>query len=658
MAWLVPTDFSTGRLVTAADWNAELGTSGNMSMTMPAIVLAAGDLAYATGPNTLTRLAIGAAGSYLGPVSGAPAWTTQQLAITAGTAGAPSYSFAGSTNTGIFSPAAQTVSLATAGAERVRVDSAGNVFVGANLSTTNVAGVNVYSTTAGNGLMLQVSAASATQAAMYVYGSRGAVASPADVASGDYPFQLVTRAYSGGTWFSTSEIAFAVDGTFTSGQRPPSRIEFWTNGANAAPANRWQINASGHFLAGTDNAYDIGASGANRPRNGYFAGYVAVASGLNVSAGVLTLPAGSAGAPSLTFAGNTNSGLFSSAAGEVSITTSGVQRLVVASTGMTARTTTSTSYVGLSLINDASRRLDINYAGSGYVGGILAGGPSGETAMIATSGANVLQFGTNGTSRWYIDASGKFLSSSDNAYSIGTYGANRPAYVYVATAFAGPGSPIASTGAIRLSNFISNPYSAIAICARNYNDTADIHMLSCDGVNVTVGDIFAASTGLILYGGSSYGYAATNVGLYPLTDNLVSCGKTNGRWTAVWAVNGTIQTSHSSAKNILDVVSPADALRVARSHSYHLFTYKLGPVLESADLDERNRLADYRHVGIKAEEAHEWLSPDGETVNPQTTACIALAAVAGEADAREAAIAALSAEIARLRAELAALRRN
>lgn len=36
--------------------------------------------------------------------------------------------------------------------------------------------------------------------------------------------------------------------------------------------DRWQISASGHFLAGTDNAYDIGASGATRPRNGYFAG--------------------------------------------------------------------------------------------------------------------------------------------------------------------------------------------------------------------------------------------------------------------------------------------------------------------------------------------------------------------------------------------------
>ncbi len=34
-------------------------------------------------------------------------------------------------------------------------------------------------------------------------------------------------------------------------------------------SNRWQINSSGHMLAVADNTYDIGASGATRPRNLY-----------------------------------------------------------------------------------------------------------------------------------------------------------------------------------------------------------------------------------------------------------------------------------------------------------------------------------------------------------------------------------------------------
>jgi hypothetical protein len=34
--------------------------------------------------------------------------------------------------------------------------------------------------------------------------------------------------------------------------------------------NVWQLSSSGHLLAQTDNTYDIGASGATRPRAGYF----------------------------------------------------------------------------------------------------------------------------------------------------------------------------------------------------------------------------------------------------------------------------------------------------------------------------------------------------------------------------------------------------
>jgi hypothetical protein len=39
--------------------------------------------------------------------------------------------------------------------------------------------------------------------------------------------------------------------------------------SSAAP--RWSIRTTGHFFADTDNTYDIGASGANRPRNVYVA---------------------------------------------------------------------------------------------------------------------------------------------------------------------------------------------------------------------------------------------------------------------------------------------------------------------------------------------------------------------------------------------------
>lgn len=70
---------------------------------------------------------------------------------------------------------------------------------------------------------------------------------------------------------------------------------------------RWQINASGHFIANTDNAIDIGAAGATRPRTIY--------AGTNVVAGgVVLASAGSFAATSLSFSGDPDTGLYSHAA--------------------------------------------------------------------------------------------------------------------------------------------------------------------------------------------------------------------------------------------------------------------------------------------------------------------------------------------------------
>jgi hypothetical protein len=51
-----------------------------------------------------------------------------------------------------------------------------------------------------------------------------------------------------------------------------SNIQFYTG----ADVLRWQFDSNGHFIAGTDNTYDIGATGATRPRAGYFADTIVV----------------------------------------------------------------------------------------------------------------------------------------------------------------------------------------------------------------------------------------------------------------------------------------------------------------------------------------------------------------------------------------------
>ena len=76
MAWTNPSDKITGDVVTAAIWNASLGTSGNMAQTAAAKVTTAGDITYATGANALARLGIGTSAQVLTVSGGVPAWAS------------------------------------------------------------------------------------------------------------------------------------------------------------------------------------------------------------------------------------------------------------------------------------------------------------------------------------------------------------------------------------------------------------------------------------------------------------------------------------------------------------------------------------------------------------------------------------------------------
>jgi hypothetical protein len=57
--------------------------------------------------------------------------TSQRAAFVAGTAAAPAITTTGDTNTGMFFPAADTIAFAEGGTESMRIDSSGNVLVGA-----------------------------------------------------------------------------------------------------------------------------------------------------------------------------------------------------------------------------------------------------------------------------------------------------------------------------------------------------------------------------------------------------------------------------------------------------------------------------------------------------------------------------------------------
>lgn len=77
-------------------------------------------------------------------------------------------------------------------------------------------------------------------------------------------------------------VSLNLQGGLSTGSGTPGSINLMTASAGSSGssvnvgATRWTVNSSGHLLAGTDNSYDIGASGATRPRNVYIAGNLVV----------------------------------------------------------------------------------------------------------------------------------------------------------------------------------------------------------------------------------------------------------------------------------------------------------------------------------------------------------------------------------------------
>lgn len=93
--------------------------------------------------------------------------TGQQVAVTLGSAAAPSITFSGDTNTGIFSPAADTLGFAEGGTEVGRFDSSGNLLVGTttadgrvtvHASTSDALSSALTAKTSGSNLLLRVRA--------------------------------------------------------------------------------------------------------------------------------------------------------------------------------------------------------------------------------------------------------------------------------------------------------------------------------------------------------------------------------------------------------------------------------------------------------------------------------------------------------------------
>jgi len=179
-------------------------------------------------------------------------------------------------------------------------------------------------------------------------------------------------------------------------------------------------------------------------------------SGTTINSGVLSLPAGSAAAPSLTFTGDTNTGIYRSAADTINIATNGVSRFQIDSTGAvlipgsltvqgvftasggvggdgSALTNLNASNITSGTLNDA--RLSTNvatYSGGGTFTGVntfsnagnsFTGNGAGLTSLNASNiSSGTLADGRLSANVALLDRANQTFTGSNNFTGMTTYG--------------------------------------------------------------------------------------------------------------------------------------------------------------------------------------------------------------------------------------------
>ena len=197
----------------------------------------------------------------------------------------------GDSNTKIRFPAADTVSVETGGTERLRIASTGKA------TFTTPSGDDAFLVKGDSFTAVRVQSArdSDSDHAMFqMLGSRGTNASPTIIQSGDTVGTLSARGYDGNSYASSSSINFGVDGSPGDGDMP-GRITFSTSASGSeSPTERMRIDSSGNVTVKTDDVAFRG-SGTLRINSGSTFGALNLDGGSSNRGGEINLTGGSNG---------------------------------------------------------------------------------------------------------------------------------------------------------------------------------------------------------------------------------------------------------------------------------------------------------------------------------------------------------------------------
>jgi hypothetical protein len=295
-------------------------------------------VARSGGNNKITGANVAAAATSVGTLTSLT--VSGVTTLSAGTAAAPALTTTGDTNTGLLFPAADVVGIATGGTERMRLDASGNIGIGVTPQAWSTRALEILGGVAISSVTGLDFTLNAYYNAGWLYRSTGA-ATRYEQASGQHRWYNAPSGTAGNVISFTQAMTLDASGRLMVGTTSPGGLATFSQAQNAATTiailnadlglsatsrlaldtagganyietrrnggvmvfnvngtDRWQISNAGNLLASADNTYDIGASGATRPRDLFL--------GRNmVGGGWVRAGAASAGAASTTTIGST-----------------------------------------------------------------------------------------------------------------------------------------------------------------------------------------------------------------------------------------------------------------------------------------------------------------------------------------------------------------
>lgn len=182
-----------------------------------------------------------------------PSWP---LLAPNGSAGAPSYSFSGSTGTGVWAPANGLVAISTGGSERLRIDGSGVIGIGVTTPSARLAQKMDIAASADYGGMALTTWSAAHQDHSSILdfnrSKSSTIGTHTAVVVDDTLGNIDFRGSDGSAFKNSAMISSAADGTVSTNV-VPGRLTFWTTDAAGALTERMRITKSGNVGIGTSS---------------------------------------------------------------------------------------------------------------------------------------------------------------------------------------------------------------------------------------------------------------------------------------------------------------------------------------------------------------------------------------------------------------------